>query len=166
MNEDRLCPKCGSPMWDNRAKKASGEFSPKGPDFTCKTDRTHVIWPPRGNRPAQQVATYNGNPSWTEDAKITREKADMDTWQPGKLESLPIDTKALQKEKELVIAREAAGNALGRLYSGAAVPVDKFIELVDTLSTYYVSGKAVEEKTAEEVFDDNGKPMPWETDGE
>jgi hypothetical protein len=30
------CPKCGSRVWDNRAKKASGELSPKWPDFKCR----------------------------------------------------------------------------------------------------------------------------------
>ena len=30
------CPTCGGEMYDNRAKKASGEFKPKSPDFTCK----------------------------------------------------------------------------------------------------------------------------------
>lgn len=44
------CPKCGGAMWDNRAKKASGEFNPKGPDFGCKNRRNGcdgVVWPPR-----------------------------------------------------------------------------------------------------------------------
>jgi hypothetical protein len=31
------CPKCGSDdLYDNREKKAEGEFSPKSPDFKCK----------------------------------------------------------------------------------------------------------------------------------
>lgn len=32
----QTCPKCGGGMWDNRAKKASGEFKPTSPDFACK----------------------------------------------------------------------------------------------------------------------------------
>ena len=43
------CLKCGGPVWDNRAKKASGEFSAKGPDFACK-DKDGcgwVQWPPK-----------------------------------------------------------------------------------------------------------------------
>lgn len=33
------CEKCGGEVWDNRAKKNSGEFSAKSPDFVCK-DKT------------------------------------------------------------------------------------------------------------------------------
>jgi len=42
-----LCPQCGSPMWDNRPKKASGEYKPNAADFTCKENRHHKIWPPK-----------------------------------------------------------------------------------------------------------------------
>lgn len=33
-----ICAKCGSTegFWDNRPKKASGQFNPKSPDFKCK----------------------------------------------------------------------------------------------------------------------------------
>lgn len=30
------CPDCGGPMWDNRAKKASGVYKPTSPDYSCK----------------------------------------------------------------------------------------------------------------------------------
>ena len=30
------CPKCDGPLYDNRAKKASGDFSAKSPDYSCK----------------------------------------------------------------------------------------------------------------------------------
>ncbi len=30
------CPDCGGAMWDNRSKKASGEFKPTSPDHACK----------------------------------------------------------------------------------------------------------------------------------
>lgn len=30
------CPECGGEMWDNRDKKASGQYSPKSPDAACK----------------------------------------------------------------------------------------------------------------------------------
>ncbi len=41
-----LCPKCQSEMWDNRPKKATGEFKPKSPDFKCKNENcSFVIWP-------------------------------------------------------------------------------------------------------------------------
>lgn len=40
------CPACGSEMWDNRPKKASGVFKPTAPDFKCKNpDCKHVEWP-------------------------------------------------------------------------------------------------------------------------
>lgn len=48
---DPACPFCGSVMWDNRAKKASGEWKPNGPDFSCRRKKDDgcqgVIWPPR-----------------------------------------------------------------------------------------------------------------------
>lgn len=33
---DRRCPACGSEVWDNRQKIASGEFSEKSPKFSCR----------------------------------------------------------------------------------------------------------------------------------
>lgn len=30
------CPQCDGAVWDNRAKKASGDFSEKSPDYSCK----------------------------------------------------------------------------------------------------------------------------------
>ena len=41
-----ICPMCQSPMWDNKEKKASGEFKATSPDFSCKNkDCHHGIWP-------------------------------------------------------------------------------------------------------------------------
>lgn len=42
------CPTCSGDMWDNRAKKASGEWASNRPDFSCK-DRgcKGAIWPPK-----------------------------------------------------------------------------------------------------------------------
>lgn len=37
------CPDCGGQIWDNRAKKASGQFSPKSPNFSCK-DKDGCGW--------------------------------------------------------------------------------------------------------------------------
>lgn len=51
------CPKCQGLMWDNRAKKASGEISAKAPDFKCK-DRNNcdaAIWLD-AKQPAQRPA--------------------------------------------------------------------------------------------------------------
>jgi hypothetical protein len=40
-----LCPTCGGDCWDNRPKKASGQFSAKSPDFKCKNKVCGgVIW--------------------------------------------------------------------------------------------------------------------------
>lgn len=39
-----LCPSCGTnEVWDNRAKKASGKFSEKSPDYACK-DKEGCGW--------------------------------------------------------------------------------------------------------------------------
>ena len=44
MSEDKLCPVCNGPMWDNRVKK----LNPKAPDYKCKNkDCDGVIWPPK-----------------------------------------------------------------------------------------------------------------------
>jgi len=49
--EETICPMCGSEMWDNRPKKATGEFSKKSPDFKCKNQECgHVIWPKKPTR--------------------------------------------------------------------------------------------------------------------
>jgi hypothetical protein len=38
------CPKCGGPMWDNRASKRN----PKAPDFKCKDKNCEgALWPPK-----------------------------------------------------------------------------------------------------------------------
>ncbi len=54
--QERLCPKCQGPMWDNR----EGKRNPRAPDFKCK-DRAcdGVIWPSRDGaaKPAEGSAT-------------------------------------------------------------------------------------------------------------
>ena len=35
-NEERACPICGGPTFNNRAKKASGQLNPKAPEFKCR----------------------------------------------------------------------------------------------------------------------------------
>lgn len=37
------CPRCSGAVWDNRAKKASGQFSAKSPDYTCR-DKDGCGW--------------------------------------------------------------------------------------------------------------------------
>ena len=42
------CPKCNSEMWDNKPKKASGEFKSNSPDYKCRNASCgNVIWPPK-----------------------------------------------------------------------------------------------------------------------
>lgn len=43
---DLVCPKCNGPVWDNRPKKASGEFKPNSPDAKCKDAKgcAYVWW--------------------------------------------------------------------------------------------------------------------------
>ena len=35
-SRDPSCPDCGGPMWNNIAKKESGQFKPNAPDMSCK----------------------------------------------------------------------------------------------------------------------------------
>lgn len=44
--DDPECPECGSGMYDNRAENAKHPGK-RRPDFRCKRDREHVVWPPR-----------------------------------------------------------------------------------------------------------------------
>lgn len=37
------CPRCSGAVWDNRAKKASGQFSAKSPDYSCR-DKDGCGW--------------------------------------------------------------------------------------------------------------------------
>lgn len=48
----RRCPKCGGPLWDNRAEKTSGQRPAKSPDFKCK-DCGWRRWA-RGDRDPQE----------------------------------------------------------------------------------------------------------------
>lgn len=45
-------------MWDNRPKKASGEFKSTSPDFKCK-NCGYVIWPPK-EKTSSRLADENG----------------------------------------------------------------------------------------------------------
>lgn len=40
---DLACPSCGGKVWDNRAKKQSGDFSAKSPDYSCR-DKEGCGW--------------------------------------------------------------------------------------------------------------------------
>lgn len=44
-------------MWDNRAKKESGEFKSNRPDYSCKNRECKgAIWPPKTPQPAEHPA--------------------------------------------------------------------------------------------------------------
>jgi hypothetical protein len=46
---DPKCPDCDGPIYDNRPKKATGEYNPKAPDLRCQDKACGwVKWPPRG----------------------------------------------------------------------------------------------------------------------
>jgi hypothetical protein len=51
-NDDEVkCPKCSGKMWDNRPKKATGEYSVAAPDFKCRDKACDgKIWPDK-NKP-------------------------------------------------------------------------------------------------------------------
>ena len=53
------CPNCGGQMWDNRPKKAAGEFNPAAPDFKCRDKSCGgVIWPPKDKPMAADGSDY------------------------------------------------------------------------------------------------------------
>lgn len=51
--DGKTCPSCGSRVFDNREKKANGQFSEKSPDFACSNKqctggskgRNWAVWP-------------------------------------------------------------------------------------------------------------------------
>lgn len=45
------CPQCGGDLWDNRADNAKKNDGRRRPDFRCKENKDHVIWPPRDAKP-------------------------------------------------------------------------------------------------------------------
>jgi hypothetical protein len=53
--EEPACPKCGGPMWDNRASKKN----PRAPDFKCKkADCDGVIWPAKQATTASSAVPF------------------------------------------------------------------------------------------------------------
>lgn len=151
--QPKICPQCQGEMWDNRAKKAAGTFSPKGPDFSCKNKEGcgKVIWPSRENTPPRPVSTYPGNPSFTQDVKYTKEDLAREKI------SIP--------DPQTVIARESAGRALGQLFSGKEISLLGFITAADILSKFYMSGEiplGASEVKKEEVFtEEDEKALPF-----
>ena len=69
------CSKCGKGMWDNRAKKSSGEFNPKSPDYACKDKACGgAIWPEKDGTDTYKASvpskTATGGDSSIELAKL------------------------------------------------------------------------------------------------
>lgn len=63
-----VCKKCGAKAWDNRAKKASGQYKSTSPDFVCSNKvcgmigyvnkNNKLVWSePRNKTAAKSVAT-------------------------------------------------------------------------------------------------------------
>jgi hypothetical protein len=62
---ERTCPVCSGPMWNNTFKKSKGEMNPKAPDYKCKdANCTGIIWPPKDKTP-QLMKDYKEVPSWS-----------------------------------------------------------------------------------------------------
>ena len=62
------CPTCSETMFDNRAKKESGEYSATAPDFKCKdktcvTDKGYVtaVWQDKKKGKAKQIPSPASN---------------------------------------------------------------------------------------------------------
>src|SRR3990172_8694919 len=48
--ETPKCPICNGEMWDNKPKKATGEFKSSAPNYKCKKKTCEgVIWPEMGS---------------------------------------------------------------------------------------------------------------------
>lgn len=47
------CDMCGGPIWDNRAKKASGQYKRTAPDYSCqdKDNCGAIAWQPKDGEP-------------------------------------------------------------------------------------------------------------------
>jgi hypothetical protein len=75
------CPTCAGLMWDNRAKKASGEFAPNRPDFSCRDKACKgAVWPPREKKAAPRAtATVATAPAgFSDEAPLSDE--DVPSW--------------------------------------------------------------------------------------
>ena len=68
-----ICPRCDSEVWDNRPKKASGQFKPNSPDFTCKDKECGwKQWPDKAG--GQEPAAKTSSPATAAPADSKREK--------------------------------------------------------------------------------------------
>ena len=61
-SDSQKCPNCSGEMWDNRSKKASGEFNPAAPDNSCKNKSCGgKIWPPKDKPIPADGSSYRAN---------------------------------------------------------------------------------------------------------
>ena len=58
----QACPMCKGDMWDNRAKKASGEYKEGSSDFTCKNNTDHKFNTEDGKLVKHWSMTKNEHP--------------------------------------------------------------------------------------------------------
>lgn len=111
-------------MWDNRAdnQKRLAEGLKARPDFTCKDKQNcgHIIWPEK-KESGVKVKNYTQSTSQTQ----TRE---------------PIQSGSGQIDRSMEIARQAAGNALSRLYSGSQIDLTEFQGKIIPLAEFYKTG--------------------------
>ena len=85
--DDPTCPKCGGAMWDNRKKKASGDYKATRSDFSCKDKDGcgHGVWiegksaKPAASAAAAGVASSAAKPNLSPaDRKAGRDKVFAD----------------------------------------------------------------------------------------
>ncbi len=74
------CPDCGGPMWDNRAKKASGAYKASRSDFSCKNKEGC------------------GKGVWLKDSEKSALQAKASTGMSGQTQRRPIVIDALMEQ--------------------------------------------------------------------
>lgn len=127
--EPTECPRCGGDLYDNRSKKASGQFKGKSPDFACKEkqDCGWAGWLPRdkanGNGASggrSEGRTHIG--SWTAlDATYTAcVKVAKHSFEAAGV-ALPPES-LVSAANGLMIAAEKAGLTMGGPKKKAAPP--------------------------------------------
>ena len=103
---DRKCPACGSDVWDNRPKIASGEFSTKSPSFACRDKSCTGV-----NTGGEIVTEGDEGKPWVTWHAHFFDSADLT---PSEMAAewsevaAHVETKALTKSAVLAIARRVA----------------------------------------------------------
>lgn len=125
------CPQCGGDLWDNRADNAKKSDGRRRPDFRCKEDREHVIWPPSEKKNGQR--TGGGKQGYSSGAPLPGEEtpaAVTPEEQGAKLRKLmalhtAITTHVVTKESPLFLdakvgdSPEAASTRINTLFIAA-----------------------------------------------